>query len=214
MVEQCCNNTVIMVEQCCWTNNVVHYCFYNVVRHWWSNNGCWRLLKQEKTILIEQACRYCYHCCSILWHHCSLGAAQHCSQLAAQHCSCLLTTNSNRLCAFTRVAFNISNILFEPKLERNQKMNWNILPVQKKFKWKIICREFSYLKVKTKFDHKWFSLTWLGFMYTNIPHIYHLLFESLVIEGKTSAHINTYVYIASYSYNIASFLRNVGFKLL
>ena len=56
LVEQCLNNTVIMAEQCCWTNNVVHYCFNNVVQHWWSNNGCSRLLKQEKTILIEQAC--------------------------------------------------------------------------------------------------------------------------------------------------------------
>ena len=25
------NNTVIMAEQCCLTNNVVHYCFNNVV---------------------------------------------------------------------------------------------------------------------------------------------------------------------------------------
>ena len=56
LVEQCLNNTVIMAKQCCSTNNVVHYCFNNVVQHWWSNNGCSRLLKQEKTILIEQAC--------------------------------------------------------------------------------------------------------------------------------------------------------------
>ena len=32
--------TVIMAEQCCWANNVVHYCFTNVVQHWRSNNGC------------------------------------------------------------------------------------------------------------------------------------------------------------------------------
>ena len=51
--EQCCS---ILFQQCCSTNNVVHYCFNNVVQHWWSNNGCSRLLKQEKTILIEQAC--------------------------------------------------------------------------------------------------------------------------------------------------------------
>ena len=85
LVKQCCNNTVIMAEQCCstknviyycfnnvvqrtmllneqcsllfqqccWTNNVVHYCFNNVVHHWMKQQ---RLLKQEKTILIEQAC--------------------------------------------------------------------------------------------------------------------------------------------------------------
>ena len=33
LVEQCRNNTVIMAEQCCSTNNVVHYCFNNVVQH-------------------------------------------------------------------------------------------------------------------------------------------------------------------------------------
>ena len=33
LVEQWCNNTVIMAEQCCSTNNVVHYCFNNVVQH-------------------------------------------------------------------------------------------------------------------------------------------------------------------------------------
>ena len=51
--EQCCS---LLFQQCCSTNNVVHYCFNNVVQHWWSNNGCSRLLKQEKTILIEHAC--------------------------------------------------------------------------------------------------------------------------------------------------------------
>ena len=33
LVEQCCNNTVIMAEKCCSPNNVVHYCFNNVVQH-------------------------------------------------------------------------------------------------------------------------------------------------------------------------------------
>ena len=31
LVEQCRNNTVIMAEQCCSTNSVIHYCFNNVV---------------------------------------------------------------------------------------------------------------------------------------------------------------------------------------
>ena len=89
-----------MAEQCCWTNNVAHYCFNNVVQHWWSNrwsNGCSRLLKQEKIILIEQACSLLLsvllnqvltvsmveQCCNnivimakqLCWQHCSLGAA-------------------------------------------------------------------------------------------------------------------------------------------
>ena len=53
-VEQCRDSMVIMAEQSCSTNIVVHNCFNYVVQHWWSNNGCSRLLKQEKTILIEQ----------------------------------------------------------------------------------------------------------------------------------------------------------------
>ena len=52
LVEQYRNKTVIIAEQSCSTNNVVHFCFNNVVQHWWSNNG-W---KKEKTILKEQAC--------------------------------------------------------------------------------------------------------------------------------------------------------------
>ena len=51
---QICNNAVTTRL---WLNNVVHYCFNNVVQHWWSYNGCSRLLKQEKTISTErQAC--------------------------------------------------------------------------------------------------------------------------------------------------------------
>ena len=53
LFQQCCS---LLFQQCCSINNVVYYCFNNVVHHWWSNNGCSRLLKQEKIILIEQAC--------------------------------------------------------------------------------------------------------------------------------------------------------------
>ena len=85
LLVQCCN-TVIMAEQCCSTNNVVHYCFNNVVhycfnnvahycfnnvvQHWWNNNGCSRLFKQEKTILIEQACSsLLLNLVNKLWHY-------------------------------------------------------------------------------------------------------------------------------------------------
>ena len=44
-----------MAEQCCSMNKVVHYCFNNVVQHWWSNNDCWNKLV-----------RYCYHRCLTL----------------------------------------------------------------------------------------------------------------------------------------------------
>ena len=73
LVEQCCNNAVIMAEQCCWTNNVVNYCFNNVVQHWWSSNGCSRLLEQEKAKIDRtiKLVRYCYYCCSTLLTSCN-----------------------------------------------------------------------------------------------------------------------------------------------
>ena len=51
---------VIMAEQCCRTNNVVHYCFSNVVLHLDSRLFTVHL-EQGKEILIEQAklVRYC-----------------------------------------------------------------------------------------------------------------------------------------------------------
>ena len=44
-----------MAEQCCWTNNVINYCFNNVLQHWRSNNGCMFtvVMEQEKTLFIE-----------------------------------------------------------------------------------------------------------------------------------------------------------------
>ena len=50
LVERYHNNMVIKAEQCCSTSNVVRYRLNNVVQH------CSWLLKQEKAILIEQAC--------------------------------------------------------------------------------------------------------------------------------------------------------------
>ena len=115
-----------------WLNNVVQLTMLltivsnNVVQHWWSNNGCSRLLKQEKTILIEHACSLLLSLLlklvNKLWQywwlnngvttlsswlnnlllnivHCSRGAAQHCSQLAAQHCSQLAVRHCSQLAA-------------------------------------------------------------------------------------------------------------------
>ena len=53
MAEQHCS---LLFQLCSQKNNVVQYCFNDVVQHWSSNNGCSRLLKQNKAILIEQAC--------------------------------------------------------------------------------------------------------------------------------------------------------------
>ena len=68
-VEQCRNSKVIMIEQCCSTLLFPINCFNNVVQHCW--NGCFKLLEQKKTILLEQTARYSFHCCSTLLKTCN-----------------------------------------------------------------------------------------------------------------------------------------------
>ena len=91
-----CNNTVIKAEQCCSTNNVVRYCFNNVVQHWWSKNSCSWLLGQEKTILIEQACSLLlslFTRCSTIVHSWQHNIAVHtCWQLATGNNPVILTS--------------------------------------------------------------------------------------------------------------------------
>ena len=57
LVEQCRNNTVIMAEQCCPTNNVVNYCFNNVVQRT-------MLFTIVSTMLFNE------QCCSLLFQRC------------------------------------------------------------------------------------------------------------------------------------------------
>ena len=69
-----------MTEQIMLLNdNIVHYCFNNVVQHWWSNNGCSRLFKLPVFMFM------------LPFNKCSQGAAQHFSRLF---------TTCNRLCVF------------------------------------------------------------------------------------------------------------------
>ena len=91
-----------MLWQCCWTKSVV--------QHWWSNNGCSWLLKQEKTILIKQAlfvvivvAQLCQQVVTILMvEQCCNNIVIMAEQPCWQHCSRLLTS-CNRSCVFTRV---------------------------------------------------------------------------------------------------------------
>ena len=83
--EQCCS---LLFQQCCWTNNVVHYCFNNVV---------------ERTILFtivstmflnEQCCsllfQRCCQCCSLLFQQC-------CSALMKQQRDCSRLLNQDMI---------------------------------------------------------------------------------------------------------------------
>ena len=95
LAEQCCSNTVIMAEQRCSTNNVVHYCFNNVVqRTMLFNEQCCSLLFQQcRSTCSTNNVHYCFN---NVVHYCFNNVVQHwwsnngCSRLLKQGKTILL----------------------------------------------------------------------------------------------------------------------------
>ena len=78
LVEQCRNNTVIMAEQCCSTNNNVQQRLFTVVETG-ENNIDRKLVRCCSVLMVEQCCN---NIVIMAEQPCSLGATQHGSQLS------------------------------------------------------------------------------------------------------------------------------------